>query len=42
MVGNKCDYSNERKVEFEEGKLLATQHGMDFVETSAKNGTNIS
>jgi hypothetical protein len=41
MVGNKSDYVSERKIEYEEGKALADRYGMEFMETSAKEGTNV-
>ena len=42
LVGNKCDMENERKVTVEQGKDFATQYGMKFFETSAKESTNVS
>lgn len=41
LVGNKCDQEKERKVSYEEGMRLAKENRIDFVESSAKNGTNI-
>lgn len=41
MVGNKCDQEKDRKVSYEEGMRLAKENRIDFVESSAKNGTNI-
>jgi len=40
IVGNKSDL--ERKVSFEEAKELADELGVMFLETSAKNGTNVN
>ena len=40
MVGTKCDLP-VRVVEFTEGKRLADYYGVPFMETSAKNNTNI-
>jgi len=37
LIGNKCDLVQERKVEFEEGELLAKMFDMKFRETSAKS-----
>ena len=42
LVGNKCDMESERKVTIEQGKDFATQYGMQFFETSAKESTNVS
>ena len=41
LVGNKCDLVNERNVSVEEGKALAEGLKVPFVETSAKNSTNV-
>ena len=41
LVGNKNDLEEERKIQEEEGMGLARDFGMDFFETSAKNGSNI-
>ena len=42
LVGNKCDMESERKVTVEQGKDFATQYGMKFFETSAKESTNVT
>jgi len=42
LVGNKCDLVTERKVSFEEAKELADELGVMFLETSAKNSTNVN
>ena len=42
LVGNKSDMENERKVTTQQGKEFATQYGMQFFETSAKNSTNVN
>ena len=42
LVGNKCDMESERKVTVEQGKDFATQYGMKFFETSAKDSTNVA
>lgn len=39
LIGNKCDLSN-RKVTTQQGKDLATELKMLFIETSAKTGMN--
>ena len=41
LVGNKCDMEKDRKVTFEQGKEFASQYGMKFFETSAKESTNV-
>jgi len=40
LVGNKCDLER-REVAYEEGQWFAQQHGLFFLETSAKNGDNV-
>ena len=39
LVGNKCDL--EREIDEEECQQLATDHGMQYIETSAKENTNV-
>ena len=41
IIGNKCDMEDKRQVSTEEGRELADKHGLIFLETSAKNNTNI-
>ena len=41
LVGNKVDKEEERKVSTAEGKKLADELGLPFIETSAKSGENI-
>ncbi|KAL9255753.1 Ras-related protein [Drosera capensis] len=41
LVGNKCDLGNIRAVSVEEGKNLAEEQGMFFMETSALDSTNV-
>ena len=41
LVGNKSDLESERKVTYEQGKEFATQYGMKFIETSAKESKNV-
>jgi Ras-related protein Rab-1A len=41
LVGNKCDLDDQRQVSYDQGKELADTYGMKFIETSAKNATNV-
>jgi len=41
LVGNKADLADERKVEVEMAESMAERLGMPYVETSAKNSTNV-
>ena len=41
LIGNKCDLSDERVVQKEEGKKIADDNGFMFFETSNKNRINI-
>ena len=41
LIGNKCDLEEERVVNTKEGKELADNLGISFLETSAKQRTNI-
>ncbi|GJS36767.1 Ras-related protein RabH1e [Tanacetum coccineum] len=41
LVGNKTDLVDKRQVSIEEGDAKAREHGVMFVETSAKAGFNI-
>ncbi|KAI3794893.1 hypothetical protein L1987_37534 [Smallanthus sonchifolius] len=41
LVGNKCDLNNIRAVSVEDGKKLAEEHGLFFLETSALDSTNV-
>ncbi|GJM94156.1 hypothetical protein PR202_ga10775 [Eleusine coracana subsp. coracana] len=41
LVGNKCDLAENRVVSFEAGKALADEIGIPFLETSAKDATNV-
>lgn len=40
-MGNKCDLELERQVNKEVAKNFAKENNLLFLETSAKNGTNI-
>lgn len=41
LLGNKCDLVEKRVVDAERGKKLAESYGIAFMETSAKNATNV-
>jgi len=41
LVGNKCDLVNKKVVEYVTAKEFADQLGIPFLETSAKNSTNV-
>lgn len=41
LVGNKCDLEHRRAVSTEQGRELARQHNIQFIETSAKDTINI-
>lgn len=41
LVGNKCDLEDIRDVSVEDGKSLAEEEGLFFMETSALNATNV-
>ncbi|GAB1604758.1 ras-related protein Rab-39B-like [Argonauta hians] len=41
IVGHKSDKDNDRKVTTREGRQFAEYHGLRFLETSAKTGTNV-
>ncbi|CAI9770653.1 unnamed protein product [Fraxinus pennsylvanica] len=41
LVGNKCDLENIREVSLEDGKSLAEEEGLFFIETSALDSTNV-
>lgn len=40
-MGNKSDLRNERQVSYEEGRSFAAATGMQFLEVSAKENTNV-
>eukprot|EP00727_Mastigamoeba_balamuthi_P003951 m51a1_g13553 putative ras-related protein rab-2b isoform x2 (270) ;mRNA; r:46-2062 len=42
VVGNKSDMEERRVVSFEEGQAFAEEHGLLFVETSAKTSANVT
>ena len=41
LVGNKCDLEHLRQVSTEEGQKFAQEHGLLFIETSAKTSKNV-
>lgn len=41
LVGNKCDLSTKKVVDYTAAKEFADQMGIPFLETSAKNSTNV-
>lgn len=42
LVGNKTDLDESRKVRYSEGRRMADTYDMSFIETSAKDGSDIS
>lgn len=42
LLGNKSDLSDKRQVSYDEAKLFAQTHGMQYFETSAKTGDGIN
>jgi Ras-related protein Rab-2A len=41
LIGNKCDLEYKRQVSFEEGEKFAREHGLLFIEASAKTAANV-
>ncbi|KYM82393.1 Ras-related protein Rab-2 [Atta colombica] len=41
LIGNKSDLDNRREVRREEGEAFAREHGLVFMETSAKTAANV-
>jgi len=41
LIGNKSDMTSKRVIDFATGKALADEYGIRFLETSAKNSTNV-
>lgn len=41
LVGNKCDLSESREVEYDVAESFAQRHGMKFIEASAKESVNV-
>jgi len=42
LVGNKIDLASQRKIKAEEARQLAQAYAIPYIETSAKNGHNVS
>lgn len=41
LIGNKCDMDDKRCISRARGEALAREHGIPFLETSAKNNVNV-
>jgi Ras-related protein Rab-2A len=41
LIGNKCDLEHKRQVSTDEGEAFAKEHGLVFLETSAKTAHNV-
>ena len=41
LIGNKCDLTHRRAVTTEEGEQFAKEHGLIFLETSARTAHNV-
>ena len=41
LIGNKSDLEHRRTVTYEEGQAFANEHGLVFMETSAKTASNV-
>lgn len=41
ILGNKCDMDDKRMITKERGEAIAREHGIRFLETSAKANINI-
>ena len=41
LIGNKCDLESMRQVSRQQGEQLAREYGMKFLETSARDSTNV-
>jgi Ras-related protein Rab-8A len=41
ILGNKCDMEDKRVISKEQGQKLAQEHGVPFMETSAKSNINV-
>jgi len=41
ILGNKCDMEDKRHISTEQGQRLAAEHGVEFMETSAKSNINV-
>lgn len=41
LIGNKCDWDEKRAVTLEQGRKLADEFGLRFLETSAKDNEGV-
>jgi len=41
LVGNKCDMTSKRMVDFKEAAKFAAENNLKYIETSAKDGTRV-
>jgi Ras-related protein Rab-2A len=41
LIGNKSDLESRRQVKKEEGEVFAREHGLVFLETSARTAANV-
>ena len=41
ILGNKCDMEEQRQISKERGESIASENGIPFLETSAKNNINV-
>lgn len=41
LVGNKCDLVDQREVSAERAMAFCKEYGMEYIETSAKSGSNV-
>jgi len=41
LIGNKCDWTEKRVVSEDQGRALAQELGIPFIETSAKSNVNV-
>lgn len=42
LIGNKCDMTEDKKIETSRGAALAQEYGISFFETSAKADINVT
>jgi len=42
LIGNKCDMTEEKKIDSARGQALANEYGINFFETSAKSDINVT
>ena len=42
LIGNKNDLVDDKEIKTEEGQAFANRNGMQFIETSAKENTNVT